>query len=188
MPEDVIDLTLTPSEIILSKFRAVFHPEQVRSRTSAIPVQYVVTAERRIRERIHGKRVERGGSQEQLDNSSFEEWYTESVGFSSVEQPGKRPATRPFGEPPIAVWPWADASRKYNSPGIERIQLRPHGIRCGSCIGSHCCSYHFHREIHGWFPEHNRPAIQHRPRDPIHLPPSFGFISIHLSTGFEQRG
>jgi hypothetical protein len=38
---------------------------------------------------VYTVRVERGGSQAQLDNSSFEDWYIESTGFSSVEQPGK---------------------------------------------------------------------------------------------------
>ena len=87
MPEDVTDLTLTPSEITLSNFASVA-PEAGQEQDFNSPVDYVVTAEDGS-ESVYTVRVERGGSQAQLDNSSFEDWYTESVGFTTVEQPGK---------------------------------------------------------------------------------------------------
>ncbi len=87
MPEEVIDLTLTPSEITLSNFASVA-PAAGEEQDFNNPVEYVVTAEDGS-ESVYTVTVERGGAQQQLDNSSFEDWYTESVGFSSVEQPGK---------------------------------------------------------------------------------------------------
>jgi len=87
MPEDVIDLTLTPSEITVSNFASVL-PLPGEEQDFNNPVEYVVMAEDGS-ESVYTVRVERGGSQAQLDNSSFEDWYMESTGFSSVEQPGK---------------------------------------------------------------------------------------------------
>jgi hypothetical protein len=87
VPEDVIDLTLTPSEITLSNFATV-SPLAGEQQDFSNPVEYFVTAEDGSQS-VYTVRVERGGSQAQLDNSSFEDWYTESAGFSSVEQPGK---------------------------------------------------------------------------------------------------
>lgn len=95
MPEDVIDLTLTPSVIVLSNFASV-SPMAGEEQDFNNPVEYVVTAEDGS-ESIYTVQVERGGSQAQLDNSSFEDWYTESVGFSTVEQPGKDKNTTIWG-------------------------------------------------------------------------------------------
>lgn len=86
MPEDVIVLTLTPSEIALSNFATV-SPFAGEEQDFSSPVQYVVTAEDGS-ESVYTVRVERGGSQVQLDNASFEDWYTENAGLSTVEQPG----------------------------------------------------------------------------------------------------
>lgn len=87
MPEDVIDLTLTPSEITLSNFASV-SPGAGEEQDFSNPVEYFVTSEDGS-QTVYMVRVERGGSQAQLDNSSFEDWYTESTGFSTVEQPGR---------------------------------------------------------------------------------------------------
>ncbi len=86
VPETTMDFTLTPSEISVSNF-AVVSPAAGETQDFNNPVDYFVTAEDGT-VNVYTVRVERGGSQPQLDNSSFEDWYTETVGFSSVEQPG----------------------------------------------------------------------------------------------------
>lgn len=87
MPEDVTDLTLTPSEIALSNFATV-SPIAGEEQDFSNAVEYIVTAENGS-ESVYTVRVERGGTQAQLDNSSFEDWYMESTGITSVEQPGR---------------------------------------------------------------------------------------------------
>jgi hypothetical protein len=86
VPETTMDFMLTPSEITVSNF-AIVSPAEGETQDFSEPVDYFVTAEDGT-VRVYTVRVERGGSQPQLDNSSFEDWYTESVGFTSVEQPG----------------------------------------------------------------------------------------------------
>ncbi len=95
VPENVIDLTLTPTVIALSNFASV-SPMAGEEQDFNNPVEYVVTAEDGS-ESIYTVLVKRGGAQAQLDNSSFEDWYTESVGFSQVEQPGKDKNTTIWG-------------------------------------------------------------------------------------------
>jgi len=87
VPENVIDLTLTPSEITLSNFAQV-SPGAGEEQDFNNPVEYFVTAEDGSQS-VYTVRVERGGSQAQLDNSSFEDWYSETVVFATVDQPGK---------------------------------------------------------------------------------------------------
>jgi hypothetical protein len=87
VPENVIDFMLTPTEIAVSNFATVA-PSPGEEQDFSSPVNYFVTAEDGT-VNAYSVSVERGGSKPQLDNSSFEEWYTESVGFSTVEQPGK---------------------------------------------------------------------------------------------------
>ena len=86
VPENVIDFMLTPTEIAVSNFATVA-PSPGEEQDFSSPVNYFVTAEDGT-VNAYSVSVERGGSKPQLDNSSFEEWYTESVGFSTVEQPG----------------------------------------------------------------------------------------------------
>ena len=86
VPETTLDFRLTPSEITVSNF-AVVSPAAGEIQDFSEPVDYFVTAEDGT-VNVYTITVERGGSQPQLDNSSFEDWYTESVGLTSVEQPG----------------------------------------------------------------------------------------------------
>lgn len=86
VPETTMDFMLTPTEITLSNFAEV-SPSAGEVQDFSEPVDYFVTAEDGT-VNVYTVLVERGGSQPQLDNSSFEDWYTESVGFTSVEQPG----------------------------------------------------------------------------------------------------
>jgi len=86
IPETMTDFMLIPSEISLSNFATVI-PEAGQVQDFSAPVEYFVTAEDGSVS-IYKVSALRGGSQPQLDNSSFEDWYSESVGFSTVEQPG----------------------------------------------------------------------------------------------------
>mgnify|MGYP001817171407 FL=1 len=95
IPETMTDFMLTPSEIVLSNFATVM-PEVGQIQDFSSPVDYFVTAEDGSIS-VYKVTVLRGGSQPQLDNSSFEDWYTESVGFSTVEQPGTDKASTIWG-------------------------------------------------------------------------------------------
>ncbi len=86
VPDTTIDFEFAPSQITISNF-ATITPSVGEVQDFSVPVQYFVTAEDGTVS-IYTVQVERGGSQPQLENSSFEDWYTESVGLSSVEQPG----------------------------------------------------------------------------------------------------
>jgi hypothetical protein len=86
IPETATEFILTPSEITVSNFASV-SPAAGIERDFSSPVEYRVTAEDGGI-RIYTVTVVRGGAQPQLDNSSFEDWYSESVLFTSVEQPG----------------------------------------------------------------------------------------------------
>ena len=95
VPETVTDFMLAPNEISLSNFASVTQVVGQVQDFSA-PVEYFVTAEDGSVS-VYKVSVLRGGSQPQLDNSSFEDWYTESVGFSTVEQPGVDKASTIWG-------------------------------------------------------------------------------------------
>lgn len=86
IPETMTDFMLEPTEISLSNFASVT-PEAGQVQDFSAPVEYFVTAEDGSVS-VYEVSAVRGGSQPQLDNSSFEDWYTETVGFSTVEQPG----------------------------------------------------------------------------------------------------
>lgn len=95
VPETTLDFTLTPSEITVSNFAEV-SPKAGQTQDFNSPVEYTVTAEDGSK-RVYVVTVVRGGSKPQLDNSSFEDWYTETVGLSTVEQPGVDKATTIWG-------------------------------------------------------------------------------------------
>lgn len=95
VPETIMDFMLTPSEITVSNFASV-SPSAGEVQDFSSPVEYFVTAEDGSIS-VYTVRVERGGSQPQLDNSSFEDWYSETVGFTSVEQPGADKNTTIWG-------------------------------------------------------------------------------------------
>ena len=95
VPETMTDFMLAPSEIVISNFASV-NPEAGEIQDFSAPVDYFVTAEDGSVS-IYSVKVLRGGSQPQLDNSSFEDWYTETVGFSTVEQPGVDKASTIWG-------------------------------------------------------------------------------------------
>ena len=95
IPETMTDFTLTPSEIGLSNF-ALVTPEAGQVQDFSAPVEYFVTAEDGSVS-VYKVTVLRGGSQPQLDNSSFEDWYTVSVGFSTIEEPGVDKASTIWG-------------------------------------------------------------------------------------------
>ncbi len=86
IPDTISNFVLTPSEITVSNFASV-SPSVGQAQDFSSPVEYTVTAEDGTW-RVYLVRVQRSGSQPQLDNSSFEDWYLESVGLKSVEQPG----------------------------------------------------------------------------------------------------
>lgn len=86
VPENVTDFNLTPSEITISNFASV-SPKPGQTQDFSTDVSYQVTAEDGSK-RTYIVTVKRGGAQLQLDNASFEDWYMENVGFTSVEQPG----------------------------------------------------------------------------------------------------
>ena len=95
IPESMTDFMLTPSEIGLSNLASV-RPEIGQVQDFSSPVEYFVTAEDGSVS-VYKVSALRGGSQPQLDNSSFEDWYTESVGFSTIEQPGVDKASTIWG-------------------------------------------------------------------------------------------
>ncbi len=95
IPETITDFMLVPSEITVSNFASV-NPEVGEVQDFSAPVDYFVTAEDGSVS-VYSVKVLRGGSQPQLDNSSFEDWYTETVGFSTVEQPGVDKASTIWG-------------------------------------------------------------------------------------------
>lgn len=95
MPESTVKFELTPSEITVSNFASV-SPKAGQTQDFNSPVEYTVTAEDGSKS-VYVVTVVRGGSKPQLDNSSFEDWYTETVGLSTVEQPGVDKATTIWG-------------------------------------------------------------------------------------------
>lgn len=95
IPDTMTDFFLEPSEITTSNFSSVT-PQAGEVQDFSSPVAYFVTAEDGSVS-VYQVSVVRGGSQPQLDNSSFEDWYTETVGFSTVEQPGVDKASTIWG-------------------------------------------------------------------------------------------
>jgi len=95
IPETMTDFMLVPSEIGLSNFASVM-PEAGQVQDFSDPVEYFVTAEDGSVS-VYEVSALRGGSQPQLDNSSFEDWYSETVAFSTVEQPGIDKASTIWG-------------------------------------------------------------------------------------------
>jgi hypothetical protein len=86
MPESTTDFMLTPSQISLSNFATV-KPAAGTLQDFSSPVQYTVTAEDGS-VHVYTVSVQRGGSQPQLANSSFEDWYIETVLGKALDQPG----------------------------------------------------------------------------------------------------
>ncbi len=86
VPETTTDFTLTPSEITVSNFASV-SPQAGQTQDFSNSLAYTVTAEDGSKS-IYTVSVVRGGSKPQLDNSSFENWYNETVVLTTVEQPG----------------------------------------------------------------------------------------------------
>ena len=95
VPETTTDFILIPIEISVSNF-ATISPSVNQVQDFKTPVSYSVTAENGTI-KIYDVYVQRGGSQPQLDNSSFEDWYMQSVGLSTVEQPGLDAASTIWG-------------------------------------------------------------------------------------------
>lgn len=87
VPESTTDFNFVPTEITVSNFATV-SPGQGQEQDFSSPVNYRVTAEDGSLN-IYTVSVKRGGAQPQLDNASFEDWYMENVGLTSVEQPGQ---------------------------------------------------------------------------------------------------
>lgn len=86
MPESTTDFMLTPSQISLSNF-ATIQPGVGIAQDFSRPVDYRVTAEDGS-EFVYSVSVQRGGAQPQVDNSSFEDWYVETVLGTALDQPG----------------------------------------------------------------------------------------------------
>ena len=86
MPESTTDFMLTPSQIGLSNFATV-QPAAGILQDFSSPVQYTVTAEDGS-VHVYTVSVQRGGSKPQLANSSFEDWYVETVLGKALDQPG----------------------------------------------------------------------------------------------------
>ena len=101
IPETTTDFILTPSEITVSNFASV-SPKAGEAQDFNSPIEYTVTAEDGTVS-VYEVRVQRSGSQPQLDNASFEDWYIETVVLTSVEQP-ELMQILPFGERQTAVW------------------------------------------------------------------------------------
>ena len=95
MPESTLDFNLTPSEITTSNLSSV-SPVAGVSQDFSNPVEYSVTAENGSIS-VYSVKAIRTGSKPQLDNASFEDWYTETVSGNQVEQPGKDKASTIWG-------------------------------------------------------------------------------------------
>lgn len=89
--DTIVNLNLVPSEVTISNFASI-RPSATSTQDFQSPVEYAVTAEDGTLN-IYTVTVEKTGNVPQVDNSSFEDWYTESVGSNSVNQPGKDKAT-----------------------------------------------------------------------------------------------
>jgi hypothetical protein len=81
-----VDLYLAPTVITVSNFAQVT-PQVNQSQDFSSPVIYSVTAENG-QTNTYTVTVERSGPNAQLDNASFEEWYSATSLGKSFEQPG----------------------------------------------------------------------------------------------------
>jgi hypothetical protein len=86
VPETTLDFSFKPTEITTSNFASV-SPSVGQVQDFSSPVSYKVTAEDGSIQ-VYLVTVKRGGSQIQLENSSFEDWYIETVLGNSFDQPG----------------------------------------------------------------------------------------------------
>jgi hypothetical protein len=86
VPETTIDFSFKPTEITTSNFASV-SPSVDQVQDFSSPVSYEVTAEDGSIQ-VYLVTVKRVGSQIQLENSSFEDWYIQTVLGNSFDQPG----------------------------------------------------------------------------------------------------
>ncbi len=93
--ENTVDYNLAPTEITISNFASI-SPSASEVRDFSDTLEYTVTAEDGS-SKTYKVIAERTGSQPQLDNSSFEDWYEETVLLTSVEQPGLDAQTTIWG-------------------------------------------------------------------------------------------
>ncbi|PCE63378.1 PCMD domain-containing protein [Sediminicola luteus] len=94
-----IDLNLAPTVIAVSNFAQVA-PKVNEVQDFSMPVSYTVTAENGVTN-TYTVTVERSGPDAQLDNTSFEDWYTATSLGKSFEQPGSSKTT--------TIWDTANA-------------------------------------------------------------------------------
>ncbi len=95
MPENTTDFNLTPSEISHSNFSTV-NPGAGVTQDFSSPVTYAVTAENGDIALYQVSEV-RSGAQPQLDNASFELWYSETTSRNTYDQPGESKETTIWG-------------------------------------------------------------------------------------------
>ena len=86
VPETTIDFSFKPIEITISNFASV-SPSVDQVQDFSSPVSYEVTAEDGSIQ-VYLVSAKRGGSEIQLENSSFEDWYIQTVLGNSFDQPG----------------------------------------------------------------------------------------------------
>ena len=75
--DTIIDFNMAPSELTISNFASV-SPGKSSVQDFKDPVEYTVTAENGTKS-VYTVSAVRTGNTPQLDNSSFEDWYQESV-------------------------------------------------------------------------------------------------------------
>lgn len=95
VPETTTDFSLTPSEITLSNFASI-SPTIGETQDFSSPIDYTVTSEDGSTN-VYAVSVKRGGSQPQLENSSFEDWYSDSALGTTFGQPGSDETTTIWG-------------------------------------------------------------------------------------------
>lgn len=84
--DTIVNLNMVPASITLSNF-ATISPSAEAQQDFSNPVEYTVTAEDGTMN-VYTVFVEKTGNVPQLDNSSFEDWYIQTVGSRDVDQPG----------------------------------------------------------------------------------------------------
>ncbi len=89
--DTIVDLNLIPTEITISNF-ATISPKVTSSQDFQSPVEYTATAEDGTIQ-VYTVSVEKTGNVPQIDNSSFEDWYIETVASNNISQPGSDKAT-----------------------------------------------------------------------------------------------
>jgi hypothetical protein len=85
--DTIVDLNLVPIELTISNFASI-SPSATSSQNFQSPVEYTITAEDGTIQ-VYTVTVQKTGNVPQVDNSSFEDWYIETVGSGNVNQPGK---------------------------------------------------------------------------------------------------